>query len=392
MMINTANWKTYEFGDLARNLTVAVKDPLSEGYKRYVGLEHIEPSNMHIKAWGNVAAGTTFTRVFKKDQVLFGKRRAYQRKAALAEFDGICSGDILVFEANTDSCLPKLLPFIVQSNKFFDYAIKTSAGSLSPRTKFKDLAKLKFKLPSLTEQKRLANLLGSVDGAAEAYRRLIYELKKGFHVILEGSIKKPILSSAPLGDFVKIGKGLTYTSDDYGDKASGNMLINLKCFEKFGGFNKEGIKFYSGAYSDKHILRKNDLIIANTDITRNGDVVGFPVLVPDFDDEIVLFTMDVSRMEIKDTKCMLGAYLFYLLRTQWAHWYMYAHSPGTTVLHLDLSSVPKLSIPNISIDEQECIVNKLKTIENNVQKYKDLVAIVEQCQKQMINQIFGGAC
>ena len=142
MTIKTDNWQTYEFGDLARNLTVAVKDPLSEGYERYVGLEHIEPGNMHIKSWGNVADGTTFTRVFKKGQVLFGKRRAYQRKAALAEFDGICSGDILVFEANEDNVIPELLPFIVQGDKFFDYAIKTSAGSLSPRTKFKDLANL----------------------------------------------------------------------------------------------------------------------------------------------------------------------------------------------------------------------------------------------------------
>jgi len=131
MTINTANWKTFEFGDITHNLTTAVKHPLSNGYKRYVGLEHIEPGNVHIKSWGNVADGTTFTRVFRKGQVLFGKRRAYQRKAALAEFDGICSGDILVFEASEDNCLPELLPFIVQSDKFFDYAIKTSAGSLN---------------------------------------------------------------------------------------------------------------------------------------------------------------------------------------------------------------------------------------------------------------------
>lgn len=176
MTISTANWKTYEFGDLAHNLTTAAKDPLSNGYERYVGLEHIEPGNMHIKAWGNVADGTTFTRIFKAGQVLFGKRRAYQRKSALADFDGVCSGDILVFEANEDNVIPELLPFIVQSDKLFDYAIKTSAGSLSPRTKFKDLAKLKFKLSPLTEQKRLADLLWSVDEVIKSYSRLLSKL------------------------------------------------------------------------------------------------------------------------------------------------------------------------------------------------------------------------
>lgn len=184
MTIKTDNWQTYEFGDLTRNLTVAVKDPLSEGYERYVGLEHIEPGNMHIKSWGHVADGTTFTRVFKKGQVLFGKRRAYQRKAALAEFDGICSGDILVFEANEDNVIPELLPFIVQSDKLFDYAIKTSAGSLSPRTKFKDLAKLKFKLPPLPEQKRLADLLWSVDEAIQNYKTTLDAIDRFKKVIL----------------------------------------------------------------------------------------------------------------------------------------------------------------------------------------------------------------
>jgi len=77
------------------------------------------------------------------------------------------------------------------------------------------------------------------------------------------------------------------------------------------------------------------------------------------------------------------------LRTQWAHWYMYAHSHGTTVLHLDLSSVPKLPILKVSLNEQERIVKKLQAIENSIQKYRDLTFIIEQCQKQLINQIFG---
>ncbi len=168
MTIDTSKWDKVSFGDVARCLTVATKDPLSDGLDRYVGLEHIEPGNIHIKAWGEVAKGTTFTRVFRKGQVLFGKRRAYQKKAALAEFDGICSGDILVCEAIEGKLIPELLPFVVHSDRFFDFAIKTSAGSLSPRTKFKDLAKFSLKLPSKPDdQKRIADLLWSIDSAIE---------------------------------------------------------------------------------------------------------------------------------------------------------------------------------------------------------------------------------
>lgn len=177
MTIDTSKWNKVTFGDIATCLTVATKDPLSEGLDRYVGLEHIEPGNTHIKSWGNVAEGTTFTRVFRKGQVLFGKRRAYQKKAALAEFDGVCSGDILVCEAIDSALIPELLPFIVQSDRFFEYAIKTSAGSLSPRTKFKDLARFTFKLPAkLDDQKRIADLLWSIDDVIQSYIKLLENL------------------------------------------------------------------------------------------------------------------------------------------------------------------------------------------------------------------------
>jgi type I restriction enzyme S subunit len=123
------------FGDVVRNVDVAERNPLENGLERYVGLEHLDPESLHIKRWGLIEEGTSFTRKFIEGQVLFGKRRAYQRKAAVAEFDGICSGDILVFEPKGDDLIPELLPFIVQSDGFFEKALGTSAGSLSPRTK-----------------------------------------------------------------------------------------------------------------------------------------------------------------------------------------------------------------------------------------------------------------
>ena len=128
-------WQMVEFGDLVRNVREAERDPLAAGLERYVGLEHIEPENLHIKEWGLIEEGTSFTQKFVKGQVLFGKRRAYQRKVAVAEFDGVCSGDILVFEPKDDRLLPGLLPFIVQSKGFFTNALRTSSGSLSPRTR-----------------------------------------------------------------------------------------------------------------------------------------------------------------------------------------------------------------------------------------------------------------
>ncbi len=159
LAINHSSWKTVRFGDVVRNVDETVQDAQDCGLERYVGLEHIDPESLHINRWGVIAEGTSFTRKFKAGQVLFGKRRAYQRKVAVAEFDGLCSSDILVFEANENRLLPELLPFICQTDGFYEHALDTSAGSLSPRTKWKELARYEFLLPPMDNQNRIAEIL-----------------------------------------------------------------------------------------------------------------------------------------------------------------------------------------------------------------------------------------
>ncbi|WP_082584125.1 restriction endonuclease subunit S [Noviherbaspirillum sp. Root189] len=157
-------WRRVKFGDVVRLSKARSQDPLTDGIERYVGLEHLEPGDLRIRSWGSVADGVTFTSVFQAGQVLFGKRRAYQRKVALADFSGVCSGDIYVLETkDAQALLPELLPFICQTDAFFDHAVGTSAGSLSPRTNWTSLASYEFLLPPLGEQERIAFLLASAD-------------------------------------------------------------------------------------------------------------------------------------------------------------------------------------------------------------------------------------
>lgn len=177
------------FGGVVRNVDVTVRDPQAAGLERYVGLEHIDPQDLHIRRWGLIADGTSFTRQFSKGQVLFGKRRAYQRKAAVAEFDGICSSDILVFEANGEGLMPELLPFIVQSDGFFEHALGTSAGSLSPRTKWRDLAGYGFSLPPKDEQERAASVLWAAEAVVESYALVHERLGQLMDALIEGFLR-----------------------------------------------------------------------------------------------------------------------------------------------------------------------------------------------------------
>ena len=96
-----------KLGDVAREYKSTVKDAVG---LPNVGLEHLIPGEIELTQWSEDSENT-FTKGFKKGQVLFGRRRAYLKKAAVAPFNGICSGDITVIEAIPEKILTELLPY-----------------------------------------------------------------------------------------------------------------------------------------------------------------------------------------------------------------------------------------------------------------------------------------
>jgi len=167
-------WKMVKFGDIAQNVAVRV-DPADAKTDVYVGLEHLDPSTIHLCQWGHPSDVTGQKLAFKKGDVIFGRRRAYQRKLAVAEFDGICSAHAMVVRAKPKMILPEFLPFFLQSDMFMERAIEISVGSLSPTINWKTLNVQEFPLPPLDEQKRIAEILWAADEAVEqwteAYRQ-----------------------------------------------------------------------------------------------------------------------------------------------------------------------------------------------------------------------------
>ncbi|MCO6461113.1 MAG: restriction endonuclease subunit S [Saprospiraceae bacterium] len=179
------NCRKVNLGDLAKESRATAKNPLEEGIERFVGLEHIEPGNLKIKGSGNVADGTTFTKVFEEGDVLFGRRRAYLKKAAKADFKGLCSGDITVLKANPKNILPELLPYYMSADPVFEFAVSNSAGSLSPRAKWRDLSKMELSIPNLKSQKEILEVFHLLDKNVEELSNQKATLKKLKHKLLD---------------------------------------------------------------------------------------------------------------------------------------------------------------------------------------------------------------
>lgn len=152
-------WQTVQFGDIAESITERVDDPSASGLEHYVGLEHLDPDTLKIGRWGSPSEVEATKLRFYPGDVIYARRRAYQRKLGVAEWTGIASAHALVLRARREVCLPEFLPYFLQSDQFHQRALDISVGSLSPTINWRTLAIQQFVLPSVAEQAEIAELL-----------------------------------------------------------------------------------------------------------------------------------------------------------------------------------------------------------------------------------------
>lgn len=351
-------WRTVRFGDVVRNVDSSVRNPLEQGIERFVGLEHLDPESLHIKRWGNVADGTSFTRKFVSGQVLFGKRRAYQRKAAVADFEGICSGDILVFEPKNDELLPELLPFVVQSDGFFEHALGTSAGSLSPRTKWTDMARYEFALPPKDEQRRIAEILWANDDVISQYQKCANEAMFLQQVFMESrlSVKSSheswqtvtladvcVVQSGQVNPTVEPYLNMIHIAPDDIESQTGRILEKKTAAED---------RITSGKYEFK-----SGAILYNK-IRPNLQKVA----LPDFDG---VCSADVYPVYSKEN--VIQKLLFYLLLSEEFTKYATANSVRSAIPKLNRESMMKYTFKLPPLDEQKKVVSALDSISMSLQ-------------------------
>ena len=168
--------KVTKFGDVVHEVKINV-DRDNNPYEFYIAGDHMDSEDLTIHRKGHFATddvGPAFTRIFKPGQILYGSRRTYLKKIAVADFEGICANTTFVLETK-DNCvfLQSLLPFIMLSDKFTEWSVSHSKGSTNPYVLFSDLASYEFELPSLEEQSILSKKLWAAYRLKESYKRLL---------------------------------------------------------------------------------------------------------------------------------------------------------------------------------------------------------------------------
>lgn len=163
---------TYKMADVVKEISVRENNPATSKYDKFVGLEHYITGEVVIRQYGGTGMLNSAMKVFQAGDILVARRNVYLRRASTVDFDGLTSGDSIVLRAENPR-IAKLLPFILNSDRFWDYADQHADGTMSKRLSPKILMQYEFTLPSEEEQDRLIELLWSMDRTKQAYKQLI---------------------------------------------------------------------------------------------------------------------------------------------------------------------------------------------------------------------------
>ena len=172
----------YKVSDIADIINVSVKNPSTSGIDVFVGLEHYDVGEPVITRYGSTEMLTTTVKSFQSGDILLARRNVYLRRAGKVDFDGVTSGDSIVIRVKEnlsyleecDSSLMKsLLPFILNTNAFWDYANTNSDGTMSKRLSPQMLLDYEFDMPPIEEQKVLADKLWAAYRLKESYKKLL---------------------------------------------------------------------------------------------------------------------------------------------------------------------------------------------------------------------------
>jgi restriction endonuclease S subunit len=327
-------------------------DPADAKTDVYVGLEHLDPSTLHLRQWGHPSDVTGQKLVFNKGDVIFGRRRAYQRKLAVAEFDGICSAHAMVVRAKPKMILPEFLPFFLQSDMFMERAIEISVGSLSPTINWKTLKVQEFPLPPLDEQKRIAEILWAADEAVEKY----LQAKKQLQETMTTTFQRLVVSSKPEKRRIG-GLGAVITGSTPSTK---NPAF----------YDKREFMFVSPADigADKYVSRTEKMVSSSgfesgREIPKNAVMV---VCIGSTTGKVAMSSERcITNQQINSIVCNEDVdpdFVFRQLKQMEEHFYRQASCTALPILNKSQFSAIEVFVP--SLGEQKKIVAVMRDFEN----------------------------
>ena len=396
--LDKSDWKTYRFDEIAQNISERV-DPNNTDLEVYVGLEHIDSGSLHINRFGTPDDVDGQKLKFYKGDMIFGRRRAYQRKAGIATCDGICSAHALVVRANPEVIDPKLFPFFLHSDLFMNRAIDISVGSLSPTINWGTLKHQVFVLPPANLHANLAELLWAMNDSLNKgidYKNTLNNSYKTLlnKIMIHGSLSRD-------GELVKSKCGLLDArlnvvqlkdclaeKPSYGANASSKRFevgspryVRITDIDDNGRLIDDQLVTIDLQDYDNYILEDNDFLFA-----RTGNTVGKTFLYDSsyglavYAGYLIKFKVNPDRLRPK--------FLFYFTKSLKFESFKRKMMKVGTQPNINAEEYQSMHLPEFTVTEQDELVA-------NLESYREIIKIAEkkiksskELQSKLINQVF----
>lgn len=380
--IDKTGWKKYRFGDVAIQ-TKEIVDMDNTELTRYVAGEHMNSEDIHIRKWGTVGdgyLGPAFIRRFHKGDILYGSRRTYLKKVAIADFDGITANTTFVIKPKEELIEPVLLVHLMLSKSFTEYSVTNSRGSVNPYINWKDIADYEFLLPPKPEQKRIAALLWSADEMIEKEKIKLGRLEKYFEAYLYYGFEKSNFN-ADLHSCINelIGGGTPNTKNE-------EYYCDFKGVPWVTSISLESIYINKG---ERHITQLGINQSATNILSEGNIILGTRVGVGkcSINNVAMCFSQDSTGLIIKK-EIVDPVFLLFTLRSLYSQKYFKSHSRGTTIQGITKEDLLKLPVWIPNMNQQLSIAENCTNMVNSIEKSQKLLEQSQQIKLELINKVY----
>ena len=381
--------KTYKLKDFAEPIAVAVTDPQKSCHNIFVGLEHYDSGEPVISRFSDTSLLNSSCKEFQKNDILIARRNVYLRRAGIAPFDGLTSGDSIVLRLFEDceertgisyDVAIKIIPFVLNSNSFWLYANRHADGMNSKRISKEKVLDYEFDLPSLAEQKVLAEKLWAAYEVKQSYLKMIAateEMVKAQFIEMFGDTPK-----TKVGDFCELKARIGWQG------------LKHKEFLDNGDFYLvTGVDFVDNRvdWDNCHYVTKDrydqdpNIQLSNGDvlITKDG-TIGKVAIVSGLTKPA---TLNSGVFVIRDKQNLtINLFMFYALLSKDFENFVNDCRTGSTIAHLNQKAFVNYLFPTPPIDEQKIFVEIAKQADKSISELRKSVDAIDKVIKSLINE------
>ncbi len=375
-------WRTWRFDQMAVMVNDRIENPSQAGVDRYVGLEHLESDSLTIRRWGTPSDVEATKLRFRPGDIIFGRRRVYQRKLAVATFDGICSAHAMVLRANPEVASPEFLPFFMQSDLFMERAKQISVGSLSPTINWKTLAQEEFALPPLDEQRRIAEVLRAAQECIEALKKAkvcAVNIREAFSVSLWSILERPSTIKSLSEVCLKIQDGTHFSPKssvgEYRYVTSKNIRDGYFDLSDAGWISKQE---HDGIY------KRCDVRYGDVLLTKDGANAGNVAINNSKEPFSLLSSVAFIR---PNPDVLLGRYAFEYMRSRFGRRRILSHVKGSAITRLVLAQIRALEVPVPPLSIQENCCRHFDSLGRAVDFAERRVAAISEIRKRVMLEL-----